>query len=106
MRRTFLIGTIIDGFGVAQFPQFSIVVWGGISHGYKSRLIMFDGAVGASKYIDALKGHFLREAYRDHNWNAWVFVQDGATPHTAHASVENLQSTTSSVNFGLRIVPI
>jgi hypothetical protein len=56
----------------------------------KSPLVIFDGNIDANKCVETLKGQFLPKAHRGHNWGPWVLMQEGATPHTAATSIDEL----------------
>ena len=66
-----------------KFPV-SVMVWGAIGPGFKSKLVFCDNSVTQSEYIDILsRSQLFEEA--DARWGkgAYLFQQDGATCHTA-----------------------
>jgi hypothetical protein len=75
---------------VNTFPKFSIMVWGAIGVGFKSSLVVFEHSVDAKEYMDSLRPRFFSEAHKAYNHRPWVFVQDGATPHTTDANIEEI----------------
>jgi transposase len=72
-----------------------IMVWGAISTTWKSPLIWLKGSVTADSYIAMLKeNHIFEQLYDLHNQTSdYVWMQDGARPHTAGRTIEFLKTT-------------
>jgi hypothetical protein len=74
-----------------KFPK-GIMVWGAIGHGFKSKLEFIDGTLNSDRYCSMVKDNgFVEECnalYGGHD--NWMFVQDGATCHTAKPSLSLL----------------
>jgi hypothetical protein len=73
-----------------KFPHISIMVWGAVAIGWKSKLLIFDGKVDADKYFESLSAGFFPEADAHFGAGQWVLVQDGAPCHTAASTIEKL----------------
>ena len=68
------------------------MVFGVISCSYKSELVIIDGSVDATKYIEnMIKSNFISDMDRLHGKLNWVFMQDGARCHTATETIEWLE---------------
>jgi transposase len=73
-----------------KFAKISIMVWGAIGLNFKSKLLILEGSVNAQKYIDALNGGFFTDADLALQQGQWVFVQDGAKPHTTDQVLQEI----------------
>lgn len=66
-----------------QFPM-RIMVWGAISHNFKSRLIRVEGTINAEKYKEMiLQSGVIDQMNAIYGPKAWVFQDDGASAHRA-----------------------
>lgn len=74
-----------------KFPQ-SIMIFGVIGVGYKSRLLIVDSTINTQKYIENCeKVDFINELNALHGPLNWIYMQDGATCHTAAAAMDYLE---------------
>ena len=70
-----------------KFPV-SCMVWGAIGRNFRSRLFFCDNSVDSPEYVHILKASRLfDEADAAYGEGAYIFQQDGATPHTAKTTV-------------------
>lgn len=84
-----------DGSTVAnvKFPQ-AIMVFGVIGVGYKSKLLIVDSTINTERYIQNCEDvNFISELNALHGTMGWIFMQDGATCHTAEASMDYLEGS-------------
>jgi hypothetical protein len=81
---------ILDIESPTKFPVFSIMAWGAIGIDYKSPMIIRSCNLDAAGHIEMLKRDFFEHAHSEHHWRPWPYVQDGATPRTVIASIEEL----------------
>lgn len=66
----------------SKFPL-TVMVWGAIGPGFKSRLVFCDNSVDQTEYIRILKESGLfNDADKVFGKGGWLFQQDGATSHT------------------------
>ena len=63
-----------------RFGGGSVMVWGGISHGFKSQLIVLDGTLNAARYRDEILRPVVVPLVQRYNL---TFQQDNARPHVA-----------------------
>lgn len=74
-----------------KFPQ-AIMIFGVIGVGYKSRLLIVDSTINTQKYIENCeKVGFINDLNALHGPLNWIFMQDGATCHTAEAAMQYLE---------------
>lgn len=75
-----------------KFPQ-SVMIFGVIGVGYKSKLLIVEGSINAQRYIQNCEEiNFIEELDEKYGFLNWVFMQDGATCHTAESSLEYLEN--------------
>ena len=74
---------------VDRYGGGSVMVWGAIRFGWKSRLVVVDGNLTAQRYIDEI----LRNDVTPHFANNPndIFMQDNARPHAARLTQQYLQ---------------
>ena len=72
-----------------KFPL-SIMVWGMIAFGYKSKLLFVNGTLGADNYINLLDENGVIDDAVEVFGNDFVFQQDGAPAHNAKKTKEYL----------------
>ena len=65
---------------VDRFGGGSVMVWGGISHGVKSPLVVLGGTLTAVRYRDEILRLIAVPLVQQHNL---IFQQDNARPHVA-----------------------
>ena len=65
---------------VDRFGGGSVMVWGGISHGVKSPLVVLGGTLTAVRYRDEILRPIAVPLVQQHNL---IFQQDNARPHVA-----------------------
>ena len=66
-----------------KFPR-SLMVWGGISLGYRSPLIKCSNGVNSDEYIEILQSSgAINELNQRYGRGKWYFLQDGASCHTS-----------------------
>ena len=63
-----------------RFGGGSVMVWGGISYGLKSQLVVIDGNLTAARYRDEILRPQVIPFLQQHNL---IFQQDNARPHVA-----------------------
>ena len=63
-----------------RFGGGSVIVWGGISHGLKSQLVVIDRNLTANRYRDEILQPHVIPFLQQHNLS---FQQDNALPHVA-----------------------
>jgi transposase len=74
-----------------KFPV-SIMVWGAIGVGFKSKLMFIENTLGAEGYIAMLLASgFIAACNQLFGLGAWWFMQDGAPCHTAQSSLSWLR---------------
>lgn len=74
-----------------KFPR-SVMFFGGIGHGWKSRLVPCRGTVDSKAYIENLqKSGLLDEMDQRHGPFHWLLMQDGATSHTSRETMDWLR---------------
>jgi hypothetical protein len=61
------------------------MVWAGIAHDFKSKLMLVDGNVNAEKYQKIIAESGVIEAMNN-LYGSWVFQDDGASSHTARST--------------------
>jgi hypothetical protein len=83
---------------VKQFPK-KLMVWFGFTSKFCIGPYFFYENVNATNYQDMLHTFVIPELKKKHKFSSTVFMQDGATPHTAKTVKEYLLST-----FGNRVI--
>jgi hypothetical protein len=72
---------------LVKFP-ISIMVWGAIGIGFKSKLMFIENTLDAAGYIAMLeRSGFIAACNFLFGFGAWWFMQDGAPCHTAESSL-------------------
>jgi hypothetical protein len=67
----------------------SIMVWGAISKGWRSPLVIITGNLNSQGYIDLLQENKIFQQLDDHfGHKQYFFEQDGAPPHRSQLSVK------------------
>jgi hypothetical protein len=85
-------GEDVDGIyhDTVKFPV-SIMVWGAIGHGFKSKLEFIEGTLDSKGYVAMLIGNgFIQQCNELFGLHGWCFMQDGAPCHTARSTLEAL----------------
>ncbi|CUI15537.1 unnamed protein product, partial [Bodo saltans] len=67
-----------------------VMVWGVIGVGYATLVIMNSGTVNATQYVETLKEYLVPKI----DTTRHIFMQDGASAHTAKFTQESSQSKT------------
>jgi transposase len=71
-----------------RFGGGGVMVWGAISHGWKSALVTINGNLTAQRYMDlVLTPHVIPRL----NQTGQTFMQDNARPHVARVSMAHLR---------------
>jgi hypothetical protein len=71
----------------------SVMIFGVIGLGYKSKLLFVEGTIDAEKYIQNLsKLGFIEELDRKRGVFEWIFQQDGAPCHTSQMVFEWIEA--------------
>jgi transposase len=70
-----------------KYARISIMVWGAVGKGFKSKLVFIKGNVNTDTYIQILQD-FFKEADEKLGYRKWVFVQDGASCHTSQKAID------------------
>jgi hypothetical protein len=71
-----------------KFPP-SVMIFGVIGMGYKSKLFFVEGTIDANKYIENLVNlGFMEELDQKYETLGWIFQQDGAPCHTAQIALD------------------
>jgi transposase len=71
-----------------KFPP-SVMIFGVIGLGYKSKLLFIKGTVNAAKYIENLANlGFMEDLDEKYGALNWIFQQDGAPCHTAQEALD------------------
>jgi hypothetical protein len=86
-------GEDVDGIyhDTVKFPV-SIMVWGAIGHGFKSKLEFIEGTLDSSGYVAMLIANgFIEQCNAIFGGRrGWCFMQDGAPCHTAQSTLAAL----------------
>uniref|UniRef100_T1H199 Transposase Tc1-like domain-containing protein n=1 Tax=Megaselia scalaris TaxID=36166 RepID=T1H199_MEGSC len=61
----------------------SVMIWGGITYENRTDVIIIDGALNATGYIDILEENVLPNVFEN-----GILMQDNARPHTAQADTK------------------
>jgi transposase len=80
-----------------KFPP-KVMVFAGISRDYKSTLIMIEsGTVDAESYVDEFvdQSGIIPDMNQRYGPRQWTYMQDGASVHTASATMEYLRAMVS-----------
>jgi hypothetical protein len=72
-----------------KYPPVSIMVWGAIGIGYKSKLQVVVGSITGETHLKILRKFFTHCNAANRPFQ-WVLVQDGASPHTADVTINNI----------------
>jgi hypothetical protein len=70
-----------------KYAHISIMVWGAVGKGFKSKLVLIKGSINTDTYIQILQD-FFKEADAKLGYRKWVFVQDGASCHTSQKAID------------------
>lgn len=74
-----------------KFPQ-SVMIFAVIAVGYKSQILIVNGSINSEKYIENCELlNFIGELNAFKGEFQWIFMQDGATCHTAEKSMDYLE---------------
>ena len=65
----------------------SVMVWAGISYGYRTQLVVIDGNLNAQKYRDRVLAPHVVPLLHNHGVIS-VFQQDNARPHVARDNIQ------------------
>lgn len=72
------------------YPK-KIMIWARVAYNYKSPLILIDGKLNSEKYIGILQKYKIFDSLNERfGQNAFIFQQDGASPHRAAATIRFL----------------
>ena len=69
----------------------SVMVWGGIAYGYRTRLVVIDGNLNAQKYREDILGPHVVPLLQTHKVIT-TLQQDNATSHVARVNIQFLQN--------------
>ena len=69
----------------------SLMVWAGISYGYRTHLVVIDGNLNAQKYRDRVLAPHVVPLLQNHGVIS-VFQQDNARPHVARDNIQFLRN--------------
>ena len=69
----------------------SVMVWAGISYGYRTQLVIIDGNLNAQKYRDHVLAPHVFPLLQNHGVIS-VFQQDNARPHVARDNIQFLRN--------------
>ena len=71
-----------------KFPH-SVMVWGAIGRGFRSKLVMCSNSEGTAEYLQILENSdLISEADRIYGRGRWYFLQDGAPCHQSKQTME------------------
>lgn len=79
-----------------RFGGGSVMVWGAINYGFRSRLIVVDGNLNARRYIDEILTPEVIPLLRRQRQQL-TFQQDNARPHTARITMDYLRQNNVDV---------
>ena len=77
--------------GIVLAEGRSMMVWAGISYGYRTQLVVTDGNLNAKKYRDSVLAPHVVPLLQNHGVIS-VFQQDNARPHVARDNIQFLRN--------------
>ena len=87
-----------------RFRGGSVMVWDGISHNGKTRLVTVNGTLNAQKYRDDILAPVVLPFMQAGN-GVTILQEDNARPHTAHATTQFLTANNVNVMDWLSVSP-
>ena len=76
----------------------SVIVWAGISYGYRNQLVVIDGNLNAQKYRDRVFAPHVVPLLQNHGVIS-VFQQDNARPHVARDNIHIQFLRNNNIDF-------